>query len=181
MYQQVTGPLSRGYNVAASVVVGQALGRGDADAARFEGWAVVALGLVTVGAVGVVLFAFAPRFVLLFTRDAATVPFAVGFARTYAVAAPFLVAFVVLSGALQGGSDTRTPFLARTTGLAGFFLGFSYLAGVVLGYGVVGVYAGVALYYVWATAVAGYGFRFGGWATRAAEMMDARGSAPAED
>ena len=31
VYQQVTGPLSRGYNVAASVLVGQALGAGDPD------------------------------------------------------------------------------------------------------------------------------------------------------
>jgi MATE family multidrug resistance protein len=178
MYQQVTSPLSRGYNVAASVVVGQALGSGDADAARFEGWAVVGLGLATVGTIGVALFALAPAFVTVFTRDAATVPYAVNFARAYAVSTPFLVAFVVLSGALQGGSDTRTPFVARTTGLVGFFLGFSYLFGVVLDFGVVAVYAGIVLYYVWATAVAAYGFRVGGWADRAAEMMDERGTTP---
>jgi MATE family multidrug resistance protein len=60
----------------------------------------------------------------------------------------------------------------------GFFLGFSYLFGVVLDFGVVAVYAGIVLYYVWATAVAAYGFRVGGWADRAAEMMDERGTTP---
>jgi len=176
MYQQVTSPLSRGYHVGASVVVGQALGDGDPAGARFGGLATAALGVLTVGAIGVVLAAGADRFVLLFTRDPATVEFAAGFARAYGLAAPATVVFVVLAGALQGGSDTRTPFVARTTGLLGFFLGFSWLAGVALGWGVVGVYAGVALFQVWGALVVGYGFARGGWAARATELMAERGS-----
>ncbi len=181
MYQQVTSPLSRGYNVAASVVVGQALGDGDPEEAAFLGWATAALGLVTVGTIGLALFVGADRFVLLFTRDAATLSYATGFARAYGIAVPFLVLFVVLTGALQGGSDTRTPFLARTTGLVGFFLGFSYLASVTLDYGVVGVYAGIVLYYVWVAAVVAAGFRWGGWADRAARMMAERGTSDATE
>jgi Na+-driven multidrug efflux pump len=94
----------------------------------------------------------------------------------YAVSAPFLALFVVLSGSLQGGSDTRTPFVARTTGMFGFMVGFAWLVGVHLDYGVVGVYAAVFLYYVWSLAVVAAGFRWGGWAGRAAEMMEERGS-----
>ncbi len=176
VYQQVTGPLSRGYNVAASVVVGQALGDGDPDRARFEGWATTALGLLTVGTIGVALFVAAEPLVRLFTSDARTARYAAEFARTYGVAAPFLVSYVVLAGSLQGGSDTKTPFLARTTGMFGFMVGFSWLFGVYLGYRVVAVYAGILLYYVWATAVVGAGFYWGGWAPRAAKMMAERGS-----
>ena len=176
MYQQVTGPLSRGYNVAASVVVGQALGTGDPERARFEGWATGALALLTVGAIGVALFFGADWFVEFFTDDAATLEYAADFARVYAVSAPFLALFVVLSGSLQGGSDTRTPFVARTTGMFGFMVGFSWLVGVHLGYGVPGVYAGIFCYYVWALLVVAAGFRWGGWASRAAEMMAERGS-----
>ncbi|WP_368409377.1 MATE family efflux transporter [Halorussus gelatinilyticus] len=176
MHQQVTSPLSRGYNVASSVVVGQALGEGDPDRARFEGWASAALGLVTVGSIGLLLFVGAEWFVRLFTDDPATVEYATDFARVYGLVSPFLVLYVVLSGALQGGSDTRTPFVARTTGIFGFMVGFSWLFGVRLGFGVTGVYAGIFLYFVWALLVVAAGFQWGGWATKAAAMMEERGS-----
>lgn len=178
MYQQVTGPLSRGYHVAASVVVGQALGNGDADGARFNGWATAALGLVTVGSVGIALAVGADAFVKLFTDDAATVEYAAAFARVYGLAAPFTVLFVVLAGALQGGSDTRTPFIARTSGMFLFMVGASYVLAVPLHVGVPGIYAGIFLYYVWAMSLVIVGFRNGGWATRATDMMAARGTIP---
>ncbi len=176
MHQQVTSPLSRGYHVAASVVVGQALGAGDPDRARFDGWASSALGLVTVGTIGLALFFGAEQFVRLFTDDPATLEYAADFARVYGLASPFLVVYVVLSGALQGGSDTRTPFVARTTGMFGFMVGFSWLFGVRLGYGVEAVYAGIVLYFVWSLLVVAAGFRWGGWAAKAAAMMEERGS-----
>lgn len=177
MYQQVTGPLSRGYSVASSVVVGQALGAGDPERARFEGWATAALGLLTVGAVGMALFFGADWFVRLFTDDAATREYAIQFAKVYGLSAPFLVLLVVLAGCLQGGSDTKTPFVARTTGMFGFMVGFSWLFGVHFEYGVPAVYAGVFLYYLWAALLVGVGFRWGDWASRAAKMMAERGSA----
>lgn len=177
IYQQVTGPLSRGFNVAASVVVGQSLGEGDAAAARENGWATAALGLVTVGTAGALIFAFAPTLVGFFTSDAGTVPNAVAFTRTFGVAAPFLVSFVVVSGALQGASDTRTPLVARVVSLLVFYLGFSYVASVELGWGVPGILAGVVLHYASAATIVTLGFHRGDWARRASDMLRERGSA----
>ncbi|MEE6209680.1 MATE family efflux transporter [Salarchaeum sp. III] len=174
MYQQVTGPLSRGYNVAANVVVGQSLGDGRPDDARFQGWSVTALGTLTVGAIGLALSALADAFVRLFATDPETVHYAVRFAQVYGLTAGFLVAFSVLSGALQGASETRVPFVARTTGMVGGFLGVTYVFGVLLNYGPLAAYAGVAVAYVWMAAVAAWGFRDGDWAARAADMMDER-------
>ena len=176
MYQQVTSPLSRGYHVAASIVVGQALGDGDPEGARFDGWATAALGMLTVGAIGLALFVGAEWFVSLFTNDPATITYAASFAKVYGLVAPITALFVVLGGALQGASDTRVPFVARTTGMFGFMVGASYLLAIPLDYGVPGIYIGIGLYYVWGTAVVGVGFARGGWAERAARMMAARGS-----
>jgi Na+-driven multidrug efflux pump len=175
-YQQVTSPLSRGYNTATSVVVGQSVGAGDITEARFQGWTTLVLGVGTVGVIGLILAAGAEPFVALFTDDALTAGYAEGFARAYGLAAPALAGYLVLAGALQGGSDTRTPFVARVSGLFGFLLGFSYVTSVVLGWGVAGIYAGVALQYVWSLAVVGWGFAYGDWAAKATEMMGARGS-----
>lgn len=177
LYQQVTAPLSRGYGVAASVLVGQALGDERPEAARFEGWAVAALGVVTVGLIGAGVLVAADELARLFTRDPATVTYSVGFARAYGLAAPGLVAFIALSGALQGAGETRVPFVARLTGTFGFMLGVSYALGVTLGYGAVGAYVGLALTYTWMAAVVAWSFRSGNWAGRAADMMDERRSA----
>jgi len=71
---------------------------------------------------------------------------------------PFFGLFFPLSGSLRGAGDTRTPFYARLTGTTLFLLGFSYLAGVTLGYGLLGVYAGIVLSYAWWALVVGLGF-----------------------
>lgn len=181
VYQQVTSPLSRGLRTGASIVVGQALGAGDPEEARFNGWATAALGVLTVGTIGLVLAAFAEPLARLFTDDPDTLPAAAGFAFTYGVTAPATVLYVSLSGSLQGGSDTTTPFIARTVGLLVFYLGFSYVASVVLGWGVLGIYIGIVLYYVSALCIVAVGFQYGGWAARAADMMADRGSVATDD
>ncbi|ELZ37773.1 DNA damage-inducible protein [Halorubrum saccharovorum DSM 1137] len=176
VYQQVTGPLSRGYNVAASVLVGQSLGAGDPDEARFNGWAVAGLGVLTVGAIGIGLVALAPRLVPIFTDDGPTIAYAVDFARVYGLAGAVLVCFSALSGALQGASETRIPLVARVSGMFGLFLGASWLLGRTAGFGPQGAYVGVFLAYAWMALVVIAGFRYSGWADRAAEMMAERGS-----
>jgi Na+-driven multidrug efflux pump len=176
IYQQVTGPLSRGYNVAASVLVGQSLGEGSPADARYDGRAVAALGVLTVGTIGLLLVVVAPWGVRLFTDDPATVRYATAFTRVYGVAGGLLVGFSALSGGLQGASETRIPFAARTTGMFGCFLGLSWLLGETLGYGPVGAYVGVAAAYAWMALVVAWGFERSDWASRAAEMMAERGT-----
>ncbi|ESS12493.1 MAG: putative efflux protein, MATE family [uncultured archaeon A07HR60] len=180
VYQQVTGPFSRGYNVAASVLVGQSLGDGDPETARFDGWAVTGLGIVTVGTVGITLVGLAEPIVSLFTDDPETARFAVDFTRVYGLAAMGLVSFSALSGSLQGASETRIPFFARVSGMFVFFLGASWVLGRTLEFGPIGAYIGVFLAYLWMAAVTAWGFEFTGWADRAASLMTERGTAPAD-
>jgi len=176
IYQQLTGPLSRGFYVGASVLVGQSLGEENPERARFRGWATVALGVLTAGGFGLVLALGAGPIVSMFTDDAATLGYATDFARVYGLTAAFLVTFAVLQGALAGAGETRLPFLARTSGMVLFMLGVTYVVGVVLGYGVVGAYLGLGLTYVWMALVVTVGFHAGGWADRAADMLEDRGS-----
>lgn len=173
-------PISVGFNVTASIIVGQELGAGNVDEARYFGWTTAAMGAITLGAFGAIAVVGAEWFVGLFTTDPATVPYAVNFTRAFGVSAPFLALYVVLAGALQGGSDTRTPFVARTTALFGFMLGGSYLLSVPLGLGVTGTYVGIVLYYAWSFVVNAVGFRRGNWTDRATEMMEARDSSATE-
>ncbi|MDS0297716.1 MATE family efflux transporter [Halogeometricum sp. S1BR25-6] len=183
VYQQVTGPLVRGYNVAASVLVGQALGREDPATARYEGWATAALALCTVGLIGLLLVAFADPVVaaLGFGGSTAALEYAAEFAVVYGLSAPLLALFVSLSGALQGAGATRLPFLARLTGMFGFFVGFSYLAVYRLEMGLFGVYVGVFLAYAWMSLFVLVAFRYADWAGTAAGLLRERGSVEGDD
>jgi putative MATE family efflux protein len=181
LYHQVGGPLYRPANTTASIIVGQALGAGDPRRARFDGFAHAALSLLALAVAGIMLFVGADWFVGVLTDDAATIRYAVGFARAFAVAMVFSALFFSFSGSLQGAGETRVPFFARVTGLFGFFLGFSYLAGVTLGYGPLGTYGGIVLMYIWWALVVAASFTRGGWATRAADMMAARQEGDEED
>ncbi|ELZ09487.1 MATE efflux family protein [Halovivax asiaticus JCM 14624] len=176
VYQQITSPLGRGYNVAASVVVGQSLGAGKPEQARFEGWAIAALGLATVGVIGIGLALEADTFVAIFTDDTETVEYAITFAVAYGLGAPFLVTYIVIAGALQGAGETKIPFVARASGLFLFYLCGSYVAAIPLGYGAAGVGAGIVGYFAWSLLVVTVGFRYGDWAGKAARMMDERTS-----
>ena len=177
IYQQVAGPLYRSISTAASIIVGQTLGRGEPEEARFAGLGIAAFGVATLGATGVVLFVGATPLAHVFSNDPLTIRYATEFTRAFAVAMAFFGVFFTLAGGLRGAGDTRTPFYAQFTGQFGFTLGFSYVAAIVLGYGLVGIYAGIVLTYVWGTLVVSRGFLWGSWAERAAGMMDARAAA----
>jgi Na+-driven multidrug efflux pump len=174
IYQQVAGPPYRAFSVAASVVVGQTLGEGEPGEARFSGLAIAGLSVLTLGLIGGGLVLAAEPVSRVFTSDEATLEYAVSFTRVFGVSMLSFGVFFPFAGSLRGAGETRIPFYARFTGSFGFMLGFSYLAAVVLDYGLVGVYAGVALSYVWWCVVVVAGFLYGDWADRAAEMMAER-------
>ncbi|MGQ4554567.1 MATE family efflux transporter [Halobellus sp. GM3] len=183
VYQQVTSPLARGYNIAASILVGQSLGRGDAAQARFEGWATAALAVLSVGGIGALIAVFADSVVAVlgFGSSESALAYAAAFAVVYGLSAPGLALFVSLSGALQGAGATRLPFVSNLTGMFGFFVGFSYAAVEFTTLGLTGVYAGVVLAHVWKGATMVLAFRYADWAGTAAGLLRERGSVVAED
>ncbi len=105
-----------GTSAAAAVLVGHAIGRGDADAARREASAalVCGVGFMTMAAAVMLL---APEWLARgFTRDPAVLDLAV---RLFPVAAAFQVfdgVQGVSSGILRGAGDTRVPMLFNLFG-----------------------------------------------------------------
>lgn len=176
VYQQVTSPLARGYRTGTSIVVGQALGRGQGEEARFKGWSAAGLGVLTVGSVGAVLFVVIHPLVSLFESDPVTLHHAVQFGRTYAAIAPLTVLFVIFSGALTAGSDTTTPFLARLSGMTAGLVIVPGVGGLLFDIGPPAAYAGIAVYFGIAMIITAVGFYREGWIARTEGLMVERGS-----
>jgi len=114
-----------GIGSAAAVRVGQALGRGDPQAAGRAGWAAIALGAGFMAAAGVALIA-APGYVALaFTTDRGVIQTAVSLLAVAALFQLFDGTQAVATGALRGTGDTRTPMLCH--------MFFYWLVGLPLG------------------------------------------------
>lgn len=105
-------------SVAATSLVGQALGAWQAGLARRRGVAALAFGLVVMASIGVVLFVGAPWWIAAFEPggNAVVVGAGVAYLRINAAALPVLAVFMVLSGGLRGAGDTGP-------GLRGTFVG----------------------------------------------------------
>lgn len=100
-----------GIGMAASILVGQAIGRDDLKQARcvIGTSATFFIGLsVLIAAVGMP----AARHLLVWMdTPGPALPYAVAYLRIIFLALPFLYAFTFLTAILRGAGDTRTPFM----------------------------------------------------------------------
>jgi Na+-driven multidrug efflux pump len=136
---------------------------------------VFSVGILSI--MGAAVFTGAEQVVELFTRDPTTIGYAIDFTRAFAVSMLSVGVFYPLAGSLVGAGDTRTPMYARFVGVVIFLLAGSFLLGVTLDLGLVGVYVGVVFSFVsWALIVAA-GFQWGGWQELAERMIEERSNA----
>jgi putative MATE family efflux protein len=129
-----------GIGTAASTIVGHALGREDPAEATRAGWRSVRLAL-GVACVSGLAIAFMPaQLGALFTDDPALLAVLVPFLLSLAAAQPGLQAHFALAGAHRGAGDTWTPFVAAVGTNWGIRVPLAYVAGPVLGGGILWVW-----------------------------------------
>lgn len=105
-----------GISIAASTLVGQALGAGDVRLASRAGWRSARLALL-VSLVLFVVFALLRKTLAEgFTDDAEVIAVLEPFMLLLGLAQPFLGVHFTLAGALRGAGDTVTPLWSATLG-----------------------------------------------------------------
>lgn len=164
----VTFMVPLGISSAAAVRVGQAIGRGDPDAAHHAGWAAMALGGAFMTCAGAVLYSVPNLVLRLFTDKPEVI--ALGTTLIY-VAAVFQLCDglqVVATGALRGAGDTKTPMLANLVAHWFFGLPVGWWLGLQLGWGAAGVWTGLCLGLIAVGAVLAWV-----WATRLERLRHA--------
>jgi len=137
-----------GIALAAMTLVGNALGRGDADDAADWGWNGAALVFVYGLVLSALLIPLAHPILGVFltnpgTRELAYLPMVL-----WALMVSFDTAGMVLMNALIGAGDTRRSMWISVLWQWLFFLPAAYLAGPVLGFGLLGVWAVNSFYRV---------------------------------
>ncbi len=98
-------------SLAVASIVGQNLGAKQEDRAFKAGWHVTLIGVAMMVFNCALLIIFADRLSEAMTRDHATAQITASYIRYNAMGGPFLALAMVLSSALQGAGDTKTPMI----------------------------------------------------------------------
>ncbi|GAA3402573.1 MATE family efflux transporter [Paenibacillus hodogayensis] len=133
------------FAIAASTLVGQALGAHKPELAERYGWQVRKIGIIVAGAIGVGFILFAPQIMLLYTTEPAIIEKGSLSIRIMGFIQISQATQFILSGALRGAGDTRYPLYSTFIGVWGFRVVLSLL----FVYGI-----GMDLYGIWLAAAA---------------------------
>lgn len=152
-----------GFSVAATTLVGQALGAGKPDEARRSVREAGRLTVLMMGTLGLVLVALAPQIMGIFVPDPEVIRQGIGPNRLQGFIQPILGLMMVYSGALRGAGDTRWTLAITGASIWLVRLPVAYLATGPLSLGLLGAWFGVAMDQTIRGALFFLRFRSGGW------------------
>jgi putative MATE family efflux protein len=129
--------------VALTTLVGQAVGRGDEEAAARDMWYVLKLSTIAMLGIAIVCAPLAKWIVGLYSTDPEVISLGASLVLLNCL---FLVVFpstFVLPNGLRGAGDARYAMFTTLIGLCVFRLCLGYAFGVLLGWGVIGIWLGM--------------------------------------
>lgn len=135
-----------GLGLAATSLVGQAMGRQDTKDAKAWGFDVLKCGVVILAALGLPMWMFPETIIAAFIQDPQTIAVAIWPMRISGIGLCIDATGLILQHALFGAGDTRRTAQVAVGLQWLFFLPLAYLVGPVLGYGLIGIWALQALY-----------------------------------
>ncbi len=134
-----------GLGLAATSLVGQALGRKDVQDARRWGWDVVKIAVVIIGLIGLPMLLVPEAILWIFVRNQPET-IAIGALPLRIVGATIALDSIgiVLQNAILGAGDSRRVMIASVALQWGLFLPAAYVVGPLLGYGLLGIWIAMA-------------------------------------
>jgi MATE family multidrug resistance protein len=154
-----------GFALAATTLVGQGLGAEDPDVAQQRGYSAFRMGAVLMTLVGLTFLLFPAQIVGFFTNEPEVIALGTMPLQVVGLIQPMLAASMIFSGALRGAGDTRFPMVVTGGAIWVVRLPLAYLFALVLGGGLVGAWAAMALDMVLRGVLNFFRFRAGRWKT----------------
>ncbi len=151
------------FGTATATLVGQSLGAGDPDMAERYAWTSVKLGVLLFGAIGAVIFAFAPQVMGIFSEADAVIQVGTIPLRIVSVMGAVVAVGMILTQALFGAGETRYVMMVEMGLHFGCLVPMAWLLGMTLHLGLPGIWSAVALYAVGLAGFMSVKFARGGW------------------
>ena len=126
-----------GMQTAAATLAGNAWGARDERRLKSLARVIMALEVGMMAVSGGLLFAFAPRLMRLFSRDAAVIALGAVVLRMVSVSEPFYGVSIVLEGVMQGLGKTAAPFVYNLLGMWCVRIAGTYICTQLLGFGLI--------------------------------------------
>ncbi|GAA4399324.1 MATE family efflux transporter [Nibrella viscosa] len=150
---------------AAATLVGQNLGAGEPGRAESSAWRAAFYNMLFLVVVGIVFFTSATGIVGLFNRDTRVIGIAVQCLQIFCLGYVFFAYGMVISQALNGAGDTRTPTLINIFCFWIVEIPLAYFLAHIAGWGPPGVFWAVAISESLLAVIAVIVFRRGQWKT----------------
>ncbi|UFH54084.1 MATE family efflux transporter [Spirosoma sp. KNUC1025] len=150
---------------AAATLVGQNLGAGQPERAETSAWRAAFCNMLFLAAVGAGFFLGATEIVGLFDNNVRVVEIAVECLRVFCLGYLFMAYGMVLSQALNGAGDTRTPTIINIICFWLVEIPLAYTLANLLNWGPPGVFWSVAISETLLAVIAVFVFRRGRWKT----------------
>lgn len=131
-----------GVSVAATTLVGQAMGASRKDLAKTCARLSTVMGMALMGVMGVLMWVFAPQIMDTLTPNPTVAALGIEVLRIEAFAEPLFGASIVAAGALRGAADTLVPSIIAVASMWGVRMSISALVAPV--WGLVGVWTVMA-------------------------------------
>jgi MATE family multidrug resistance protein len=154
-----------GFAVAATTLVGQALGAKEPKAAEQRGYTAYKLGAALMAVMGLMFVLFPAQIMGFFTNDAEVIMLGTMPLRVMGLVQPFLAAAMIFAGALRGAGDTRFPMIITAGAIWLIRLPLAYVLGVTLGWGLVGAWTAMSLDMIVRGTFNFWRYRGGHWKT----------------
>lgn len=152
-----------GLGVATATLVSQNLGRGLPDEAEKHAWISVRLGMVLTGLLGLFALAMPDTFMGLFTHDQEVVEAGRTSLMMLGAIESLLGVGMVLAQALFGAGNTKFVMYVEVFLHLTCLVPLSYLLGIVLDFGLEGIWAGAVVYVAALAVIMVLKFRTGTW------------------
>ena len=152
-----------GLSNAASTLVGQNLGAGNAERAAQSVWKAAYINAAFLGAISVIFLIFSNRIVSFFTDEAAVLAYGTNALHIVAYGFIFYGFGMVLESAFNGAGDTWTPTFLNLFIFWVFEIPFAYLLAYRFNLGVDGVFWAITIAFSLLAVVSAILFKRGKW------------------
>lgn len=151
------------FGTATATLVSQSMGKGDMKLAERFGWQSVRLGLVLYGVLGLITFIWPERVLGLLSQDESVIEAGVDSMRMMAIMQPIIAAALILTQALFGAGNSKFVMWVEMILHVVCLIPLSYLLGIVLDGGMLGIWGAAGVYIVVLAVIMGWKFWEGGW------------------
>lgn len=149
--------------IATATIVGQSLGAKKPDLARLSMRKNCQIALVMMGFFAFIFLAFAKPMAKVFHPEQDVLALSAYCIMIAALEQPALAIYMVYSGGLRGAGDTLSPMIVTIAGTLCFHLPVAYVFGIVLKWGLAGIWFGAALDWILRSIAVYVLFRKGRW------------------